>query len=280
MYAQKIHSMENSQIGLIAGSGELPIAFINEAKAKGIEVYVIAHKGETDEVINSLAKEVKWINVGQFKKVINFFKKHGIKQTAITGGINRARLFGKNGIRPDWLALKLAAQLKSLRDNLLLPGIANLIESYEIEVVSPGLILEDYIPSAGLLTKRNLSDQEKADVEVAWEACRATGDLDIGQSVIAFEGVVTAVEAVEGTDKAIERAGDVTGKRGGVLVKLCKRGQDLRVDLPTIGLKTIETMKDAGLTALVIEDKKALVIDPEEVIRLANEYDIAVVVKG
>ncbi|MEZ4753496.1 MAG: hypothetical protein R3A13_04190 [Bdellovibrionota bacterium] len=125
-------------IGLIAGSGELPLAFVRQAQAKGLEVRVVAHKGETSDVMNSLVKEINWVNVGQFKKVINFFKKHDISQIAITGGINRTRLFGKNGVRPDWLALKLASQIKSLRDNLLLPGIANLIESYGIQVISPG----------------------------------------------------------------------------------------------------------------------------------------------
>ena len=265
----------HSPIGLIAGSGSFPVEFVQNARARGLEVVVLAHVGEASPELEGLAGRCVWIKIGQLGKIIEVLRSAGVTQAAFAGGLRRVRLFG--GIKFDLTGLAMMSRLSSFKDDAVLRGAAEELERHGISVIAASLLLEKSVPRAGVLTRRSLSAAEAADALVGFEAARALGRLDIGQTVAAHQGVVTAVEAVEGTDAALARAGEVTRGAGGVVVKLCKPQQDVRFDLPTIGVTTIERMSAARLTALVIEAEKSIVLDPLEVVRRADQAKIALV---
>ncbi len=263
-----------SPIGLIAGNGQFPLEFTENAAKRGLKVIAVAHKGETDPALSQKAHECVWVKVGQLGKVIATFKKHGVTQVAFAGGISRVRLFG--GLKLDWRGVKLVARTRSKKDDVILRAIASELESEGLKVFGAEVLLESSVPQLGVLTARDLTPGEVSDSTIGIEAARAIGKLDIGQSVVAYDGLVTAVEAIEGTDDMIRRAGILTGGRGGVLVKLCKPQQDVRLDLPTVGEVTIDTMKSVGLTALILEAGKSIILNPIATIRAANSAGIAI----
>lgn len=263
-----------SPIGLIAGNGSFPLQFVRNARQRNLAVAVVAHRGETDSEIEKIASECLWVRVGELGKILKFFKSRKIEQAAFVGGIRRARLF--SGFMPDLAAIKLAAKLRSLKDDVLLRGVAAELESLGIQVLGPGILLPDAVPEAGVLTKRGLNEVEKNDAQIGWEAARAIGALDIGQAVCVLEGVVLALEAIEGTDGMIRRACELTG-RAGVLVKTAKPHQDNRLDLPAIGPDTVRLMKECNASALVLEAGRAMILDPVKVVELADEAGIAIV---
>jgi len=263
-----------SPIGLVAGNGVFPIQFAERARELGLEVIVVAHKGETDPSIERFASKCVWIKVGQLGKLIKTFTKSGVKQATFAGGIKRINIF--KGVRLDLKAVALIARLGSVKDDIILRGIASELERIGIAVIGAHILLDKAVPSAGVLTRRDLTQDELKNVIIGWEAATLIGRLDIGQTVVVNGGVVTAVEAVEGTDEAIRRAGHLSG-RGSVVVKLAKPQQDLRLDLPAVGPETIETMKRAGSSALVIQSGRAIFLDPQEIITRANGAGIAIV---
>jgi UDP-2,3-diacylglucosamine hydrolase len=271
----------HSPIGLVAGNGSFPLEFLKNAKARGLDVVVVAHVGETDRQVEGLAWHCAWIRVGQVGKLLRTFKRKGVRQAAFVGGIRRARLFGS--FRPDLRALSIIARLGSVKDDKLLRAVAAEIEKDGIEVFSASVLLERSVPCVGTLTRRALSEAERSGAAVGWEASKGVGALDIGQTVVVCQGVVVAVEAVEGTDAAIARGGDLAGRRSGrpekgslVVVKLAKPQQDLRLDLPAVGVGTISAMKIAGASALVLEAGKAVILNPQEVIEAADMEGIAI----
>jgi len=262
-----------SPVGLIAGNGTFPIEFTENARKSGLSVVAIAHRGETDPALEKLVDSCTWIKVGQLGKIIKVLKKSGVKQAAFAGGIRRTRLFG--GVKLDLRALSLIARLKSVKDDVLLRGIAEELEISGVEVFSPGLLLKDSLAGSGLLTKNMLSRQQIEDAVVGWEAAKAMGAMDIGQTVLTADGIIIAVEAVEGTDEAIKRGGKLAEGKA-VVVKVCKPQQDLRLDLPTIGLETIRILKESKIKAIVIETAKTIILQPDEVVRLAESHGIAI----
>ncbi len=263
-----------SPLGLIAGNGAFPIEFVQNARARSLGVVVLAHIGETDPQIEKIATRCVWVKFGQLGRIIDVFLKNGVKQAALAGGIRRVNLFG--GVKFDLTALGVIARLASRKDDSALRGIAAEIERHGITIIPANLLLEQSVPKAGLLSKRELSADELKDALVGFEAAREIGKLDIGQTVVVNQGLITAVEAIEGTDLALKRAGELARGKGGVVVKLCKPQQDLRFDLPTVGPKTIELMRLGGLTAIVLEAGRSLMLDPVEVIRCADAAKIAV----
>jgi DUF1009 family protein len=242
-------------------------------KAHGATVIAVAHRGETDQKLAGLVERCTWIRIGQLGKILRIFKSAGVRQAAFAGGICKPRLFG--GVRPDFAALKLIARVGT-GDDAMLRGAAGEIERIGIEVVSASRLLPESVPAAGALTHRRPSAEEFRDGAIGWEAARASGGLDIGQTVVVARGAVVAVEAVEGTDAAIARGGELSARKGSVVVKLAKPAQDLRVDLPAVGAHTITTMNNAGATALFLEAGKALLLDPETIIEAANRANIAI----
>ncbi|RMG40857.1 MAG: LpxI family protein [Candidatus Dadabacteria bacterium] len=262
-----------SPLGLIAGNGSFPLEFVESAQRRGLSVVAVAHTGETDAEIERYVDQCTWVKVGELGKIIKTFKKAGVKQAFFAGGIKRIKLFG--GVRLDLKGLSVLSKVRSVKDDAILRGIADEIEQNGIRVLSASILLENSVPSEGLLTSRALTAEEREDALVAWDAARAIGALDIGQSVVACEGIVTAVEAVEGTDAAIRRGAELA-KNAGVVVKLCKPHQDLRFDLPAVGTKTIEVMAECGVTALVIEAGKSLILNRQAFVEKANNAKIAV----
>jgi len=263
----------SSPVGLVAGNGQFPIEFAENARARGLSVSAIGLKGEADPKIEEIAQSVAWIGVGQLGKLIKTLKRAGCKQVAFAGGVTRINFV--HGFRIDWVGLRMLSRLRSFNDDSIMRGVIYEVEGAGIEVIAASALLEKSVPRAGALTKRKLTSGEIADARIGWEAARVTGTLDIGQSIVMRNKTIIAVEAVEGTDATIKRAGDVRGE-GGVLVKLAKPIQDLRIDLPAIGVRTIELMHENRLTALVVEAGKAIMLDPQGILEAAERRGIAI----
>lgn len=263
----------SSPIGLVAGNGRFPIEFAENARARGLSVITVAIKGEADKRIETLSERCTWISVGQLGKLVKTLQRAGVKQAAFAGGVTRVNFV--DGFRIDWRGMRMLSRMRSFNDDSMLRNVIQEIESAGISVIAASALLEKSVPHAGLLTKRTLSPAEIDDARIGWTAARAIGDLDIGQSVIVRNKTIIAVEAVEGTDAVIKRASLVRG-RGGVLIKLAKSIQDLRIDLPTIGLKTIEQMRESNLSALIIEAEKSITLEPQELVEAADSAGIAI----
>jgi DUF1009 family protein len=270
-------------VGLVAGNGSFPIEFALNAREAGLSVVATAVVGETDERLNDLVEKCVWLKVGEVGRALNTFKSNGVKQVAFAGGVRRIRLFG--GIKLDLKAITILARCRSLRDDAILREISKEFENNGLSIFSATDFLKKSVCAKGLLTSRGLSEEERADARVGWEIAKEIGRLDVGQTVITHERLVVAVEAIEGTDAAILRAGELAGTnnrrkvgQGCVIVKLCKPQQDLRFDLPTIGLGTLDTAEKAGVSAIVIEAGKTIVLDREEFIKRANKNKLAVFV--
>lgn len=264
----------SSPVGLVAGNGSFPVEFATFARSQGLDVVAVAHTGEADPALEKLVTHCLWVKVGELGRTLNFFASHGVRQLAFAGGIKRINLFG--GVKLDLRAMALLAKLRSVKDDVLLRGLAGEFEAQGIQVFSAHHFLKDSVPSSGCLTRRGLSVSEARDAEVGWEAAAQIGLSDIGQSVVVKDGTVVAVEAVEGTDRCIERAGTLAGS-GCTVVKRSKPQQDLRLDLPTIGPQTLVTMKQAGATALVLEAGRCLLLDRAGTISAADAAGICII---
>ena len=262
-----------SPIGLVAGNGRFPIEFAENARARGLAVITVAIKGEADKRIEELSEHCTWISVGQLGKLVKTLKRSGVKQAAFAGGVTRVNFV--DGFRIDWRGMRMLSRMRSFNDDSMLRNIIKEVESSGVTVIAASTLLEKSVPQAGFLTKRHFTSSEIDDARIGWTAARAIGDLDIGQSVVVRNKTVIAVEAVEGTDAVIKRAGLVRG-RGGVLIKLAKSIQDLRIDLPAIGLKTIEQMLASNLSALIIEAEKSIALEPQELVEAANNAGISI----
>jgi DUF1009 family protein len=262
-----------SPIGLIAGNGSYPIECARHAKSRGLDVVAVAHIGETSKELESFTTHCCWVKVGELGKIIDTFVSRGVRQVAFAGGITRVKLFG--GVKLDARALGLIARVGSVKDDAILRGVASELERSGLTVISASALLQGATLGVGCLTKRRLRESERQDALIGWEAAKIVGSIDIGQTVVVNQGVVVAVEAVEGTDAAIRRAGTLSGK-GATVVKRCKPGQDVRIDLPTIGRGTIESMVAAGASALVLEAHRSVVLEPDIVAGLANKADICI----
>jgi UDP-2,3-diacylglucosamine hydrolase len=263
-----------SVVGLIAGSGTFPLRFAESARASGHRVIAAAHVGETDRSIESLADEVTWVHVGQFGKIVKAFRAAGVTEAAMAGGITKVRVFG--GLRPDLLALKYAAKVSSWNDDGLLRFIAGMFESEGIRIIDSTRYCPDIFGREGLYTNKGLDDAQRRDVDLGLQVARALGAVDVGQTVCVKGGSVVAVEAVEGTDRCLARAGELAGK-GVVVVKTAKPQQDMRFDVPCIGPDTIDVCRKIGAAVVAIEAGRTLVLDEDETVRRAEKAGIVLV---
>lgn len=260
------------KIGLIAGNGQFPFIFAENARKMGFSVVVAAHQGETDPSLSEQVDEILWIRVGQLGKLISFFKKKGIKNTVMAGGIQKTKIFD---VRPDFRALTLLSRLKEKKDDILLRAIADELEKEDIQVKEATLYLSSILSQEGEWT-RPLKRGEKEDIQWGWSLAKKIGALDIGQCVVVRNGVILAIEAIEGTDAAIRRGGTL-GKKDAVVIKICKPQQDFRFDLPAIGPGTIQTMKEVKASVLAVEAGKSLVLEKGKFLTDAKAAGIAVV---
>lgn len=262
------------RIGLIAGSGQFPLIFSRTAREKGYAVYAAAHLKETDPAIEASVDAIEWIHLGQIKRLLKFFRRHQVTQAVMMGAIRKTRMF--TDVRPDTKALALVAGMRHTHDDGLLRAFAGLLEREGIRIEASTMLLPEMLAPQGCWTRRKPNREESADMRLGWRLTKEIGRLDIGQCLVLARGSVLAVEAIDGTDATIRRGGKLGNGRA-VVVKVCKPTQDNRFDIPAIGVGTIETMHEAGASALVIEAGKAVVFDREEMIALADRRGIAIV---
>ncbi len=260
-------------LGLIAGNGIFPRLVAGGAKAAGVPVVAVAHRGETDEALESEVDECTWVRVGELGKIIRTLKKAGCRQAVMAGGIAKVKIFG--GFRPDLRGAAFLARTRSLYDDKLLRGIAAELESDGIEVIPSTAYLPELLPEPGLLGRVRLRSRDREDIAFGRRVAQATGAFEIGQTVVVRAGLVLAVEAVEGTDAAIRRGGEL-GRGDAVVVKASKPGQDLRFDVPAVGPTTIELMAEVGARVLAIEAGRTLLLERERLLAAADNSSVAV----
>lgn len=262
-----------SPLGLIAGNGVMPFEFVKSAKEKGFEVVTVAHIGETDEKIGEVSENCSWIKVGQVGKLIKALKRSGVKNASFAGGICKPKLF--NVLNLDLKGFLTLAKASTGNDDSILRTVAREIEKSGIRIFAATLLIDKSTPPKGVLTSRALSREETENAKIGWQAAEDIGRHDIGQTVVVNRKVVVAVEAIEGTDACMQRAGQLSGKCATV-VKLSKPNQDLRFDLPAVGVETIAVMKSIGATALVLKANCAVLLNPQELIEAADQAGIAI----
>ena len=262
------------KIGLIAGAGQFPILFSKKAAQKGYQVYAIGFNKETDTILAAHVQKIKYIYLGQISKLIKYFKQNQTTKVVMLGAISKTNIF-KN-IRPDFKALSFIAKTARTHDDSILTSFANLLLKEGIEILPSTFLLPELISPKGCWTKKKPDIAQKKDIVQGWQIAKQIGKLDIGQCIVISNGTVLAIEAIEGTDATIKRGGHLSKKNGAVVVKLSKPAQDLRFDLPSSGIQTIETMHEAGVRILVLEAKKSISFDRDEMIALANQYNISI----
>ena len=260
-----------NKLGLIAGNGVFPIEVARVARARGIKVIAVAHLNESDRALDSVADEVTWIKVGELQKIIDVFKSAGVSQSAMAGGISRERL--KDSFAPDARALKMLAGIGRLSDDAVLRGVAHEVETEGIKMIDPIPMVEHWLARAGVGAGPEPTPAQIRDLEFAFAVARRLGSYDIGQTVAVRDGVVVAVEALEGTDAALRRAAALVGA-GLVIAKAAKPGQDLRFDRPAIGPATVQLLAEIGAAMLGVEAGVALILERESTLELARAKNV------
>ena len=266
---------EVRKIGLIAGNGQFPRIIARAAEEKGYAVYAAAFTGEAEEALEPLVAGIEWMHPGQIKRMLKFFRKSGVRQAVMAGGIKKTRLF--RDIKPDTKALAFIAGLATTHDDGALRAFARLMEKEGVEILASTFLLPELLAEEGCWTRKKPSRDQKSDMAMGLRLAREIGRLDIGQTVVVGSGSVLAVEAVEGTDAAIRRGGSLAGDDGAMVVKVFKPGQDMRFDVPAIGVQTIRTMIEAKVGMLVIEAGGAVVFDRDEMVALADRHGLVIV---
>jgi hypothetical protein len=263
----------SEKIGLIAGKGQFPLLFAQAAQNQDYQLVAIAHRGETDPALATLVDELHWVYVGQLGRIIRIFKDAGVRRAVMAGGVSRGRLFQE--LRPDLRALNLIRRVGAGKDDRLLRAVAAELEEEGITIAPSTLFLEDLLAAVGPLSGRPPTTAELLDIDFGFRVAKEIGRLDIGQCVVVRRQVVVALEAIEGTDETIRRAGRLAGA-GSVVVKVSKPHQDLRFDVPAVGPDTLLAMREAQAAVLAVEAGKTLIFDRPEMVRLADQADIAV----
>jgi DUF1009 family protein len=261
-------------IGLIAGNGAFPVEFARAVRASGRDVVVVAHEGETDRKISSVASDVTWIKLGQVGRIIEVLKQRRVAEAVMLGGITKASFFA--GARPDMLGLRLLASVAVRSDDNLLRTIAKAFEDEGIRVVSSTPYLTSLTAPKGVFGRHQPSAEELADVEYGFTLAKNLGRFDVGQSVVVKERVALALEAIEGTDACIKR-GATLGKSDTIVVKVVKPNQDHRFDLPAAGPRTVEVCREHKVRVLAVEAGGTLLMDRERMVTLADKAGIVLI---
>ena len=277
----------NQKLGIIAGNGRFPFLVLDAARAQGYEVVVAAIKEETSPEIESRGATVHWLSLGELSKLIETFRREGVTRAVMAGQVKHKQIF--SSIRPDWRLAKLLLSLDLRNTDALLGAVAKVLADEGIVLENSTALLEPLLAKAGVLTKRAPSLQERKNIDYGRIVARGLGEYDIGQTVVIAESACVAVEAMEGTDATIERAGQImvqtfagegaraTLDRSLTVIKIAKPKQDMRFDVPVIGVKTIEVMHAAGATCLALDAGKCLLLDGHAVIVAADAAGIAMV---
>lgn len=274
---------DNPKLGLIAGNGRFPFLVLDAARAQGYDVVVAAIKEETSAEIESRGATVHWLSLGELSKLIETFQREGVTRAVMAGQVKHKQIF--SSIRPDWRLAKLLLSLTTRNTDSLLGAVAKVLADEGIILESSTALLEPLLAKPGVLTKRTPSEPEKKNIAYGRTVARGLAQYDIGQTVVIAENACVAVEAMEGTDATIERAGQLmstldpgrsTLARELTVVKVAKPKQDMRFDVPVVGVKTIEVMRKAGAICLALDAGKCLLIDGDAVIVAANAAEITI----
>lgn len=261
--------------GLIAGNGRFPLLVLEGARVQGAEMVVAAIKEETSPEIEKLAERVEWVGVGQLGKLIRFFKREQVTQVIMAGQVRHNQIFRINAL-PDLRMVKLLTNLVTKNTDSLIGAVADELAREGMRLIDSTTFLGAMLADEGVMTRRTPTRDERADIDYGLSVAREVARLDIGQTLCVKDRAVVAVEAMEGTDAVITRAGEITRSRPFVVVKIAKPNQDMRFDVPVIGVPTLETMIRAGATCLHVTARKTLMFDKDELIRLADQKRISI----
>jgi UDP-2,3-diacylglucosamine hydrolase len=260
--------------GLIAGNGRFPFLVLEGARSQGIEMAVIALKEEASPELEKMAKRLHWVSLGELSKAISLLQQEGVKQAVMAGQVQHNKIF--SAIRPDWKLAKLLFSLPGKNTDSLIGAVAKVFEEEGIQLVDSTLFLKPLLPPAGVLTRREPDARESTDLEYGLQVARHIAAMDIGQTVVVSDRACVAVEAMEGTDQTIARAARYAEGKPLVVVKVSKPKQDMRFDVPVVGVPTVEAMRQAGATALSIDAGRTLVFDRARLLELADAAGIAI----
>jgi hypothetical protein len=263
------------QIGIIAGMGELPVIIAGDARDRGYRVVTVALENLASPELSGVSDAITWINAGKLGGIIDTLKMSGVREAIMAGKVPKALIY-KSGITPDFRAVKLLFSLKDKSDDSILNGISSELKKDGISVIDTAAFSPHLLTPEGVLTKRRPSEDEWEDIKFGWKIALQLGRLDIGQTVVIKGKAVMAVEAIEGTDEAILRGGRWAGE-GAVVVKISKPQQDMRLDVPTAGRSTIESMVSAGAKVLAMEAHRSILINRDAVVAEADKAGIAIV---
>ena len=262
------------KFGLIAGNGVFPFLVVEGARKRGASLVVAAIKEEADKSIEVVAEKVVWVGIGQLGKMISFFKNEGVERVIMAGQVKHVQIF--SGAFPDWRMAKMLYNLPKRNTDSLIGGIADELAKDNIELIDSTYFIKENLANIGVMSKRKPDETERGNIEYGLNVANEIARLDLGQTIVVRAKACVAVEAMEGTDAVIRRAGELAkGKL--TVVKVAKPNQDMRFDVPVVGTPTIEMMIESGATCLCLTAEKTLIFDKEEMLALANRNKIAVV---
>ena len=268
------HENNSGEWGLIAGNGDFPFLVLEGARSRGIDMAVIAIREEASPALERATKRLHWVSLGELSRTISLLHEEGVKRAVMAGQVKHNKIF--SSIRPDWRLAKLLFSLPSKNTDSLIGAVARVLEDEGIELVDSTRFLGPLLPAPGVLTRRAPTEDESADIEYGRQIARQIAGLDLGQTVVIRDRACVAIEAMEGTDETIERAARITGGQRLVVVKVSKPKQDMRFDVPVVGLKTIEVMRASNATALAIDAGRTLLFDRDALITAADEAGVAI----
>ena len=260
--------------GLIAGNGRFPFLVLEGARSQGIDMAVIALKEEASTELERIAKRLHWVSLGELSKTIDLMHQEGVKQAVMAGQVKHNKIF--SAIRPDWKLAKLLFSLPRKNTDALIGAVARVLEEEGIRLVDSTLFLKPLVPDPGVLTRRAPNEDEAEEMAYGLSVARQIASMDVGQTAVIADRACVALEAMEGTDETIARAARITGGKPLVVVKVSKPGQDMRFDVPVVGLPTIEQMRGSGATALAVDAGRTLLFDRAKLIELADGAGIAI----
>jgi DUF1009 family protein len=263
-------------LGIIAGNGVYPRLLADSARKVGVrKIIAAAFTDETDPALAQRVDQIEWMRVGQLSRLLKFFRDQNVHHAIMAGQIAPTNLFD---LRPDWKALLLLARVKQRNAESIFTAIADELAKVDVDLLSATSFLEDSIASAGLIAGPKLSHREEEDVDFGWKIATEIARFDIGQTVIVKNGTVLAVEAFEGTNDAIKRGGALA-RKGAVMIKVPKPNQDMRFDVPVIGIETIRVAAAVKLRVIAVEAGRTLLLERDAIIDLANRSNISIVAR-
>ncbi len=267
-------SPQAARWGLIAGNGRFPFLVLEGARSQGIDMAVIALREEASPELEKVATRLHWVSLGELGKALELLHQEGVTRAVMAGQVKHNKMF--SSIRPDWKLAKLLFSLPRKNTDSLIGAVAAVLESEGIQLVDSTAFLKPLVPSPGVLTRRAPDARESADIAYGRKIARQIAGLDLGQAVVVSDLACVAIEAMEGTDETVERAARITGGKRLVVVKVSKPGQDMRFDVPVVGLPTVEVMKRSNATALAIDAQRTLLFDRSRLIEVADAAGIAI----